>query len=311
FSPVNAWWLSECSFLVYCHPGFARMAMKLAGFDNFQFFEGKGTECMICWNKSSIIVAFRGTEMKSLSSLHEIRTDLDSIPIPFALGGNVHKGFFSGLEEVWPGAVGLEQFLINLIHKDTKRSLWVTGHSLGGALASLCFARIKCATGLYVFGAPRVGNLDFVNLLKDRPVWRFEHGRDPIPMVPMDIPQLKHNFKDLGQLVYINRDGDLLFERPVLDVEEEKTKVLETITEQKKRRESLPGIVLKTVFDKEKAQKLISDINTHFIQSRSEWKEYFSSLDDGIGLKIQDHMPIYYCIKIWNYLLLCDDNEKD
>ncbi|MDA3811259.1 MAG: hypothetical protein PF518_13130, partial [Spirochaetaceae bacterium] len=40
FSPVNAWWLSECSFLVYCHPGFARMAMKLAGFDNFQFFEG-------------------------------------------------------------------------------------------------------------------------------------------------------------------------------------------------------------------------------------------------------------------------------
>ncbi len=29
YSPVNAWWLVECSFLAYCHPGFARMAYKL------------------------------------------------------------------------------------------------------------------------------------------------------------------------------------------------------------------------------------------------------------------------------------------
>ena len=50
FSPVNAWWLSECSFLTYCHPGFVRMAYRLAGLDGFRFFGGKGTECMAGWN---------------------------------------------------------------------------------------------------------------------------------------------------------------------------------------------------------------------------------------------------------------------
>ncbi len=38
YSAVNSWWLSEASFLAYCHPGFARMAFKLAGYPDFKFF---------------------------------------------------------------------------------------------------------------------------------------------------------------------------------------------------------------------------------------------------------------------------------
>ena len=87
YSPANAWWLAESSFLVYCHPGFARMACRLAGLDQFHFFEATGTECMLCWNREVAIVAFRGTELKSMSSLHEIRTDLNATPVPFDGGG--------------------------------------------------------------------------------------------------------------------------------------------------------------------------------------------------------------------------------
>jgi Lipase (class 3) len=50
--------------------------------------------------------------------------------------------------------------------------LWVTGHSLGGGLASLFYARVRDGQdlpehievcGAYTFGQPRVANLDFRN----------------------------------------------------------------------------------------------------------------------------------------------------
>ena len=95
FSSVNAWWFAECAFLSYCHPGFARMAWKLAGFEGFRFFQGKGTECMVSWNRKALIVSFRGTELKSRSAFHEIATDLNAQPVPFEEGGKVHKAFWT------------------------------------------------------------------------------------------------------------------------------------------------------------------------------------------------------------------------
>lgn len=303
YSPVNAWWLSECSFLVYCHPGFARMAMTLAGFDHFHFFQGKGTECFVSWNKDSIIVAFRGTEMKSLSAFHELRTDLNTVPVDFDKGSKVHKGFLKGLEEIWDGEEGLKLFLETLSAENPTRPMWICGHSLGGALAALCFAGMEQATGLYLFGAPRIGDGEFSRIFDNRPVWRVEHGRDPIPLVPPDVPPLKFNFKDIGKLAYIDYRGEILFDRPLVSVEEEKEKVLMKLSQQRKRRESLTGEGLTGVLDKERAKNLITGINEHLMKSRGEWKEYFDSLDKGIGFKIQDHMPIYYSTKLWNNLI--------
>ncbi len=303
YSPVNAWWLSECAFLVYCHPGFARMAMALVGFDHFHFFQGKGTECMVSWNKDSIIVAFRGTEMKSLSAFHELRTDLNTAPVDFDKGSKVHKGFLKGLQEIWEGEEGLKLFLETLSAEAPSRSMWICGHSLGGALAALCFARLEKASGLYIYGAPRIGDGEFVRICDNRPVWRVEHGRDPIPLVPPDVPALNFNFKDMGKLIYIDYRGEILFERPLVTVEEEKSKVLLNISQQRKRRESLSVEGFKGVLDKDRAKTLINGINEHIMQSRVEWKEYFDSLDKGIGLKIKDHMPIYYCAKLWNILI--------
>jgi len=230
YSAVNAWWLAECAFLAYAHPGFARMAYKLIGFDDFRFFHGVGTECMVIWSGGVVIVAFRGTELKSRSVLHEISTDLNTIPVPFELGGRVHKGFLKGLEEIWGGAEGLQIFLKNLIDDKPDRPLWITGHSLGGALAALCFARIPEAAGLYLYGAPRVGDSDFLALFNGRSVWRIENARDPVPMVPPDIPKLKFNFIDLGSLKFINLEGKILDRRPAFILDDQKKKYLEAKT---------------------------------------------------------------------------------
>ena len=138
------------------------MGYKLAGFEMFMFFHGIGTECMVSWNSQAVIVSFRGTELKSRSVLHEIQTDLNTIPVPFELGGKVHKGFLKGLEEIWGGSEGLHNFLEDRINENPQRPLWITGHSLGGALAALCFARIPEATGLYLYGAPLIGDDGFL-----------------------------------------------------------------------------------------------------------------------------------------------------
>lgn len=235
FSLANAWWFAECALLAYCHPGFARMAYRLAKFDNFNFFQGKGTECMVSWNRKAVIVSFRGTELKSSSALHEIKTDLDTFPVNFEMGGKVHKGFLSGLDEIWDGPEGLREFLKKLSSEKKRRPIWICGHSLGGALATLCFARIPEAAGLYIYGSPRVGNQDFVDLIGQRPFWRVEHGRDPIPMVPLDLPSLDFNFKDPGQLIFISRQGEILSERPNFSLEDHKSRRLQTKEEQDAR----------------------------------------------------------------------------
>ncbi len=295
-SLTNAWWLAESSFLVYNHPGFARMAFKLAGLDNFKFFQGTGTECMVTWNKESLIIAFRGTELNSLSTFHEIRTDLNTIPTEFELGGKVHKGFLNALDEIWNGKDGLYNFLQERMKDDTKRAIWVTGHSLGGALAGLCFTRLPSATGLFMFGAPKIGDKDFINLTKDRAIWRVENNKDPIPMVPPNMPTLKFNFEDMGQLIFMDQNQQLFFQRPELAATEHLELVKSKIQEQREIRKILAKKVIK-------GEKVYIEINAHLKNSIEEWKEYVKQLGDDTKFTVTDHVPIFYCTILWNNLI--------
>jgi triacylglycerol lipase len=97
------------------------MAFKLAGLGGFQFLGGDTTECMIAWNDDLAIVAFRGTEIKSLSALREIRTDLNAIPLAFPEGGRVHKEFYKALEEIWEGPTRCRLFLESLVKMQPER----------------------------------------------------------------------------------------------------------------------------------------------------------------------------------------------
>jgi triacylglycerol lipase len=302
FSLANAWWFAECALLAYCHPGFVRMAYKLEGFDNFRFFQGKGTECMVSWNRKAVIVSFRGTELKSSSALHEIKTDLDTFPVDFEMGGKVHKGFLSGLDEIWNGPEGLHLFLKKLSAEKKRRPMWICGHSLGGALATLCFARMPEATGLYIYGSPRVGDQDFVDLIGQRPFWRVEHGRDPIPMVPLDLPSLDFNYKDPGQLIFISRQGEVLTERPSFSMEEQKTKRLQTKEEQDAREKEISRNWT-DLFDRDKSKSVWNKIDHHLQLSWDEWKNHLKELHEGMGLIADDHQPIFYASKLWNALL--------
>lgn len=210
FSLINCWWLSECSFLAYTAPGYARMAYMIAGYNNFKFFSVNDNECMVAWNDESIIISFRGTEQKSRSSFSDMVTDIRILPTSFDYGGNVHRGFLYAFNDIWNGEEGLELFLDNLENESDKRAIWITGHSLGGALAGLCFSRLRNATGLYTFGAPRIGDKKFLELTKGKHMWRVENSNDPIPRVPLSISHIFMNYGNLGDLIYIGAYGDII-----------------------------------------------------------------------------------------------------
>lgn len=69
--------------------------------------------------------------------------------------------------------------------------VFMTGHSLGGALAQICAVDMNYLYGCFVecvtFGAPRVGNAAFAKSVQNRVrLRRYENGNDLIPMLPWE-----------------------------------------------------------------------------------------------------------------------------
>lgn len=311
YCPVNAWWLAECSYLAYTHPGFARMVYKLAGFEGFRFFNGKGTECMVAWHHECSIVSFRGTELGGISTIRELSTDLDATSIPFPLGGHVHRGFYRAQNEVWGSDRGLSAFLQTLHESRPTRPMWITGHSLGGALATLTFSLMPSATGLYIYGSPRVGDSEFIALMDNRPVWRVENERDPIVLLPPDVPKLGFEYLPVGRLKYLDKTGQLFNGRPKLDTQ--------AITSKAKRKlcRQISGFFM--IFKRIKARwqtksknarNVFRQISDHVQKSAEEWRKYLLAVEQQTGLRIDDHMPIYYAVKLWNLVIKAKDTKS-
>lgn len=205
FSLVNAWWLSEAALLAYAPEEFAGPRFESAGFHNLWFFSGPSTQCYVAAAQDTAVVAFRGTECgldrgpEALSQfIADLSVDLDIRWVDATGGGRIHRGFRDGLNEVWPD---LQPCLEKLA--DGGRALWITGHSLGGALALLAadrMERISKVQGVYVFGAPRIGDQEFAKNYAPR-AFRFLNNNDVVPHIP------PYPYADLGELRYIDVSG--------------------------------------------------------------------------------------------------------
>ncbi len=205
FDMVNAWWLIEAATLSYAEEDFARERFRSAGFDEVRFFSGDSTQCYIVSNDNFIVLAFRGTESSRREGrsdfkdiLADIKADINIKLVDSGHGGKVHKGFKDALDEIWDD---LRPYL-NQIHQDG-RKLWITGHSLGAALATLSAIRVGNVQGLYTFGSPLVGDMDFMNEYSVN-TYRFVNNNDVVTKIPP--PPLYHH---IGKLKYIDSKGNV------------------------------------------------------------------------------------------------------
>lgn len=114
---------------------------------------------------------------------------------PLGLPGQVHAGYAESLENLWQATGGIASLLERIARAVAGgRRFWVTGHSKGGALATLAAMKLAGAgaralkpAGVCTFGAPQTGNHAFATAF-DRNysgrAWRFEYQDDIVPHLP-------------------------------------------------------------------------------------------------------------------------------
>ena len=170
------------------------------GFESCKFIEADETQCFIASTAESILISFRGTESLGdwLLNLRVLTTQR-----PY---GKVHTGFLRGFEFV---QMQLESELGKL---PENRNVLITGHSLGGALATIAavewFHRFD-VSAVYTFGQPAVGTAQFAEFMNKNyadKFFRFVNNSDIVTRVP---PTYSH----VGELKHFDRAGK--FKLPV------------------------------------------------------------------------------------------------
>ncbi|KAI3891520.1 hypothetical protein MKX03_029043 [Papaver bracteatum] len=190
-----------------------------------------------------IVVAFRGTEPFGLEAWS---SDIDISWYDFLGIGKVHGGFMKslGLQKGlgWPHDLSqpendkrmfayytLREKLTDILRKNEKAKVIVTGHSLGGALAVvfptvLAFHKedwmLERIEGIYTFGQPRIGDDKTGEFVKEQfringiKYFRYVYCNDIVPRVPFDNKSLL--YKHFGTCLYLNSlyHGKVVEEEP-------------------------------------------------------------------------------------------------
>lgn len=160
----------------------------------------ENTQAYIAQSPEAVLVAFRGSESPTrLDGLKDwLLTNANNLLVvpegrvgtDFAaagVGARYHRGFMQALDAVWePLLEALDE-----VQGASGRPLWVTGHSLGGALALLAAWRLQRhfveVQEVVTFGAPMVGNAvaaqAFQKAFAGR-VHRYVDIEDPVPLLP-------------------------------------------------------------------------------------------------------------------------------
>jgi hypothetical protein len=203
----NAWWLGDAALLAYSTEPAMTAAFRDAGIaGDAVFFHGaRSTQAYVMSMPDAIVLAFRGTQVDDFwSSVLDFSVDAHFLPVPDPHGDLVHAGFLAALGEVW---APVETHLRDEQARKS-RPLWITGHSLGAALATL--AANRCCDdpslrlqGVYTFGSPRVGDPGFGARIRV-PVFRFRNDSDLVPHLPLGVV-----FRHVGRLQFIDGAGHL------------------------------------------------------------------------------------------------------
>lgn len=190
---------AELSKVSYYRPDIVNAALSAAGFENIEFFDRDGAQAYIFESQNDCMVVCRGTEP---NEWNDIKADVNALSVLAETAGRVHRGFKREVDDLWPR---LERSL-----KDNEKPLWFAGHSLGGAMATICAGRCKLAeipsnpAGLFTYGSPRVGTQRYINYVKI-PHYRWVNNNDIVARVPPAWMGYRHS----GRELYFNCFGRL------------------------------------------------------------------------------------------------------
>lgn len=157
---------------------------KELGYDKVKFLDKKGAQCYIVQNESEMVLCFRGTQPTQMS---DVAADLNALPDRSQIGGFVHNGFQNEVEKLWDDIHKI------VAKKPKEQKLFITGHSLGGAMSTICASRLQeVVDTVYTYGSPRVGGKKFVSNCNFRH-YRHVNNNDAVCTVPFGILGYRHH----------------------------------------------------------------------------------------------------------------------
>jgi len=159
------------------------------------------TQAYVASNDDHLVVAFRGSEGPTTldgikdwlitnagNLLIQPEGKLSTEFLAAGVGARWHQGFVNAITDIWDPLYAE----VDARQKAKDRLLWVTGHSLGGALALmgswLFLRKTMVPHQVYTFGAPMVGNKIVAEALNREfggKIFRFVNSPDPVPLLPM------------------------------------------------------------------------------------------------------------------------------
>ncbi|GMH46106.1 hypothetical protein BSKO_14070 [Bryopsis sp. KO-2023] len=207
-------------------------AMELYKLNNYEMFlePSHDTKVLLAWSNDTVLLAFRGTK-----TVKNVVADLKLLRKPHPPKRNgwwsrpmTHRGFL----DTWQSN-GLDQRILQkmkdiigervFVRGGKNLQVLVTGHSLGGAVASLAAFDIAryvgvpmCCIRCYTFGAPRTGNHAFAReynaLVPD--TWHIINDQDYVTRTLKFIRMYKRH----GHRVIINAGGDMIVKPSFLEI---------------------------------------------------------------------------------------------
>ncbi|MEX2016430.1 MAG: lipase family protein [Candidatus Hydrogenedentales bacterium] len=193
---VQAYALAKVAQAVYVDEPAERLPALRQHFPCRRYFRHEHIFGLVAGNDSDVILAFRGTDDRDwiqALAYSQITAGL----------GRVHSGLWNALAGVWP------HILAALYDTDAlDKRLWLTGHSLGGGLATLAAFRLEhenfAPTAAYTFGAPRVLDAAAAKGLRT-PLYRVVNNEDALPDMPF--PGFSAHYFHAGERLFLTATG--------------------------------------------------------------------------------------------------------
>jgi triacylglycerol lipase len=188
---------AELSQIAYMPPELALICVRKIGFFQSLYFDHDGAQAYRFRNEHDCVVVCRGTEP---NEWNDVKADANAVVVLADTIGRVHSGFKQEVDDLWP--------ILERALADNEQSLWFAGHSLGGAMATICAGRCKVSEissnsdGLFTYGSPRVGDRAFVNYCR-LVHFRWVNNNDIVTRVPPRWLGYRHG----GREMYIDSRG--------------------------------------------------------------------------------------------------------
>ena len=179
FNRANALYLAHAADVAY-HRSPSTHARERLGLKSFAFLNKvTRTRGFLGVCDTHAVLAFRGSDPVTLPTW--LTDAVVKLVEREHYDGRVHRGFSSALHRTWDKVE-------RLLDEVGDKPLFLTGHSMGGALAVLTACRLaklgRAPVATYTFGSPRLGDRTFCAGYK-LPTYRVVNRLDLVPELPL------------------------------------------------------------------------------------------------------------------------------